>query len=137
MPRALATTLLLLVGALPCVVAPRAAVAQAPDVSARAPARQDAAPGGATADERIAEIRRRIQEALVYPPLARKRRITGATELSFRIGPGGGAEEIEVLRSSGSALLDRAAARAVEDAAPLPAVLGRLVLPVAFELSPR
>jgi protein TonB len=110
--------------------------AETPDVAAApARAREDATPGGVPFDERLAEIRRRIQAALVYPPLARKREIEGESSVSFEIAPGGQPAAIELVRSSGSALLDAAAQRAVRDAAPLPPVLGRLVVPVRFELN--
>ncbi len=92
-------------------------------------------PGGVPYDVRIAEIRRRIQEALVYPRLARRREIEGESEVEFAIAADGGASDIALVRSSGSALLDAAAARAVRDAAPLPPVLGRLRVPVRFELA--
>ena len=94
-------------------------------------------PGGVSFDARVAEIRRRIQEALVYPPIARRRAIEGETEVAFEIGAGGSPASIALVRSSGSALLDRAAERAVRDAAPLPPVLGRLRVPVRFELGER
>lgn len=105
------------------------------DVAAAPPhAREDAMPGGIPFDQRVAEIRRRIQAALVYPPLARRREVEGESEVAFEIGPGGAPVAVALERSSGSALLDRAAERAVRDAAPLPLVLGRLRVPVHFEL---
>lgn len=91
-------------------------------------------PGGVSYDARVAEIRRRIQQALVYPPLARRRSIEGESELAFEIGASGSPAGIALVRSSGSALLDRAAERAVREAAPLPPVIGRLRVPVRFEL---
>jgi protein TonB len=110
-----------------------------PDVAARPPerVREDAMPGGIPYEARIAEIRRRVQQALVYPPLARRRALEGESEVAFEIAPGGRAAAIELVRSSGSTLLDGAAARAVRDAAPLPAVLGRLRIPVRFALDDR
>ncbi len=91
-------------------------------------------PGGIPFDRRVAEIHRRIQAALVYPPLARRREVEGVSEVAFEIGPGGAPVGVALQRSSGSPLLDRAAERAVHDAAPLPLVLGRLRVPVRFEL---
>lgn len=91
-------------------------------------------PGGVPFEERLAEIRRRIQEALVYPPLARRRAVEGESEIAFEIAPSGAPAGIELVRSSGSTLLDAAAQRAVRAAAPLPPVLGRLRVPVRFEL---
>lgn len=106
-----------------------------PNVAAAPPrAREDAMPGGASFETRLAEIRRRIQDALVYPPLARRRSLEGESEVAFEIAPGGAPAGIALVRSSGSTLLDRAAERAVRDAAPLPPVLGRLRVPVRFAL---
>jgi TonB family protein len=105
------------------------------DVAARPPYREDSTPRGVGFEDRVAEIRRRIQEALVYPPLARKREVEGTSEVAFEISPAGEARALELERSSGSTLLDRAAERAVRDAAPLPPVLGRLRIPVRFELA--
>ncbi|MDJ0850963.1 MAG: energy transducer TonB [Myxococcota bacterium] len=131
--------------ALACLLLSVAASAQAPQDpvpngnAAAAPIPKDlphvdAAPLGPTAAERLAEIRRRVQEAVVYPPIARKRSVYGEVEVGFRIGPSGTPEEITVLRSSGSASLDRAAERAVRDAAPLPRMIGRVRVPVRFAL---
>lgn len=111
------------------------ATAADPDVAARPRvAAEDATPGGVPYAVRVAEIRRRIQEALVYPALARRRALEGESEVAFEIAPGGRPDAIELVRSSGSVLLDRAAQRAVQDAAPLPPVLGRLRIPVRFVL---
>jgi TonB family protein len=115
-----------------------ASAAADPDVAAAPPrAHEDAMPGGVPFEERLAEIRRRIQEALVYPPLARRRSLEGESEVAFEIAPGGAPSAIELVRSSGSTLLDAAAERAVRAAAPLPPVLGRLRVPVRFELDER
>ncbi len=123
----------LLAAALPCLLGePLAAQGDAPEATGRA--REDAMPGGIPYDVRVAEIRRRIQEALVYPRLARRREIEGESEVEFAIAADGGASDIALVRSSGSALLDAAALRAVRDAAPLPPVLGRLRIPVRFQL---
>jgi TonB family protein len=96
--------------------------------------REDAMPAGVAYDVRVAEIRRRIQDVLVYPPLARRREVEGESQVAFEIAPGGRPAAIELVQSSGSSLLDRAAERAVRDAAPLPPVLGRLRVPVRFAL---
>ena len=123
-----------LAAALLCLLGgPLAAHGGAPEAKSRA--REDAMPGGVPYDVRVAEIRRRIQEALVYPRLARRREIEGESEVEFAIAADGGASDIALVRSSGSALLDAAALRAVHDAAPLPPVLGRLRIPVRFQLA--
>lgn len=94
----------------------------------------DAAPSGPSVAARLAEIRQRIQEAIVYPPVARMRQLEGLALVRFEIEGDGTPSDIEVHRSSGRPTLDRAAEKAVQNAAPLPWVHGRLEVPVRFEL---
>jgi protein TonB len=119
--------------ALACVAGPAAAdeVAAAETVEVRF---FDAVPVGPSVEERLAEIRRRIQAALEYPPLARLQRVEGEALVHFEVGRDGAPRELRVFRSSGKPSLDRAALRAVVAAAPLPWVYGRLEVPVRFEL---
>jgi protein TonB len=122
------------------VAAARVAVADPaalPAVAARRPADDDVSPRGPTLEARLRAIQERVQAALVYPPLARMRRTEGVARLGFAIGADGRAKQIEVAHSSGFAVLDRAAERAVRSAEPLPYVYGRLEIPVRFELEPR
>ena len=95
---------------------------------------EDATPTGPGLDERLAEIRERIQRALVYPPLARLRDADGEATVRFEIGADGRAHDVRVVRSSGDARLDGAAERAVVRAGVLPRVYGPLEVPVRFEL---
>ena len=97
----------------------------------------DAVPQGPSVAARLGEIRRRIQAALVYPPLARMQRVEGEALVRFAIEHDGTARDVVVHRSSGRPSLDRAATRAVAAAVPLPWVYGRLEVPVRFELSER
>ena len=95
----------------------------------------DAPPAqGPTARERVAEIHRRIQQAVVYPDLARRNGITGVSRVRFEVGHEGRARNIELADSSGHGLLDRAARAAVVEALGLPWVYGRLEVPVRFSL---
>jgi TonB family protein len=96
---------------------------------------QDAIPAGPSLDQRLAEIRRRVQRVAAYPPLARQRGLVGETLVEFEIGPEGVPEAVRTRRSSGSPLLDQAAESAVLSAAPLPRVYGLVAVPVRFELS--
>ena len=98
---------------------------------------EDAVAQGPNIEERLAQIRRRIQAALEYPRLARWHDEAGETLVRFEIARGGAAREVRVFRSSGMPSLDRAALRAVEAAAPLPWVYGVLEVPVRFELDAR
>ncbi len=111
--------------------------ASPPALAARMPGDEDAVPRGPTLEARLMEIQQRVQAALVYPPLARMRRTEGTALLAFAIGADGRAKQVVVARSSGFALLDHAAERAVRAAEPLPYVYGRLEIPVRFELEPR
>jgi TonB family protein len=97
----------------------------------------DAVPQGPSVAARLAEIRRRIQAALVYPPLARMQRVEGEALVRFAIEHDGSARDVVVHRSSGKPSLDRAASLAVAAAEPLPWVYGRLEVPVRFELARR
>ena len=97
----------------------------------------DAAPHGPTVAERLAEIRRRIQAALIYPPLARHQRLQGETLVRFEIEPDGTPSTVRVHRSSDLPTLDRAALGAVRAAAPLPWLYGQLEVPVRFALEAR
>jgi protein TonB len=94
----------------------------------------DALPDAPSAEERLTEIRRRIQAALVYPPAARRRGLEGVARVQFEIGAEGRADRIELVRSSGHALLDRAAREGVVAAGVLPRVYGRVEVPVHFAL---
>jgi protein TonB len=113
-------------------VAPAAAAEEHPRVAAVAIV--DALPPAPSVAERLARIRERIQAALVYPPSARWRELEGVTRVRFEIDAAGRAQALETTGSSGHWLLDRAALRAVRDAAPLPYVWGRLEVPVHFDL---
>lgn len=132
MRRAAALLVLVLFAPLPVSgdgsVAPDEAHAQRPDV--------DAAPRGPSVDERLAEIRRRIQAAVIYPNTASARRLEGVTTVGFLIDRTSGlAQEIRVVGSSGHPSLDRAAERSVVRAGELPWVYGHLKVPVRFELA--
>lgn len=109
----------------PSAPAPRLAVVE--DAVARGPSLQD----------RIDVICARVQQVLVYPPLARARHVEGVSLVAFEVGANGLARAVQIAATSGSAHLDRAAARAVRDAGKLPYVYGRLEIPVRFALDPR
>jgi protein TonB len=129
--RACAAALLILFAAAPALAGgpPGAQEAHAPAV--------DLAPTGPSVDARLAEIRRRIQAALVYPPIARWQDLQGDALVRFEIGAEGRAQGVHVVRSSGEPLLDAAAVRAVLAAGVLPRVYGPLEVPVSFELATR
>lgn|GEM_PF-984632 len=94
----------------------------------------DGVPLGPSVAERLEQIRARLQAALVYPPLARRRGLEGISRIQFVIGPDGRARDVRTSASSGYALLDRAAERSAADAGELPRILGRLEVPIRFSL---
>jgi len=124
--RAAALALLLATGPAPLGV-------RAEDAAAT-PRREDAQPSGPSVDERLDEIRRRLAAALEYPPIARRLALEGTAWLRFEIDRQGAAHDVEVSRSSGHDVLDRAALRSVERAGPLPWVYGRVEVPIRFAL---
>jgi protein TonB len=86
-------------------------------------------------------IQSRIQRLKEYPAQARLRGQEGTVEVSFAVGANGEIEDFRIVRSSGSALLDRAVERLFvrlrlppPDQELLPQ-LSSLSLPVLFELS--
>jgi TonB family protein len=103
-------------------------------IDAPPPFWEDALPPGPSLAERLEEIRSRVQEAVVYPPEARSRGITGLTRIRFEIAENGRAEKIRTVATSGSALLDDAAEQGAADAEALPRVYGRVEVPIRFEL---
>ncbi|MGH7287309.1 MAG: TonB family protein [Myxococcota bacterium] len=97
----------------------------------------DAMPLGPSPSERLDEIRRRVQAAVVYPERARELGLEGITRIQFVIGADGLAQAVATVESSGHALLDRAAERGAVDAGQLPPLYGRIRIPVRFELDER
>lgn len=85
-------------------------------------------------------LQRRIQEAMRYPPVARRRGLTGTLELELVVGSDGAIEQATLVRSSSHRVLDEAALRAVRDLSrlpfpeSLPARAVRARVPVVFEL---
>jgi TonB family protein len=125
-----------------------AATAGAPSPSASAeaalaaggrsgPGLEDALPPSPTLAERLEEIRRRVQDAVVYPDQARRRGLSGVTRIRFAVGGDGHAREVETVATSGHALLDRAAEQGAREAGALPYVYGRVEVPVRFALEGR
>lgn len=125
---AIALAALAAAGIAPAPPAVRAEQAGAP------PLLQDAQPSGPSVEERLDEIRRRLQDALDYPPIARRLELEGTAWLRFEIDRRGAPHGVEVVRSSGHDVLDRAARRTVDRAGPLPWVYGRIEVPVRFSL---
>jgi len=89
----------------------------------------------------LLEIRRLLEKHKDYPWMARRRRIQGVVAVIFTIGSGGQIESARIGRSSGHALLDKAAQNTIHRVGrfpPLPAALHRqkltIEVPLAFRL---
>ena len=82
-------------------------------------------------------LRRRIEEALAYPYVARKRGLQGVVSLTLRLDERGNLIGLEVKESSGYAVLDDAATRLVEKVVPYPHGLGTsfsVDIPIRYSL---
>ena len=89
---------------------------------------------GFTAPEQWSLIVSAIERTKSYPRLARERGTEGVVRLRFRLNPKGSIEKIEIMESSGSAILDSASVQAVYRAAPMPFVDGWIEVPIAYVL---
>ena len=90
---------------------------------------------GGNSEHLLGQLRSRIERAIVYPPLARKRRMEGAVTVSFTVSEGGIPADLRLLRDSGYRLLDEEALNTVKRASPLPAIRGTVEIPIRFRLS--
>lgn len=77
-----------------------------------------------------------IRKRLCYPILARKNGWQGTVVVSFVINQDGTVRELQVVRSSGIAILDKNALKTVQQAGPFPKPPARaeLVIPIDFKL---
>lgn len=82
----------------------------------------------------IGRIRAAIQDAVFYPPLARKRGLEGTVLAVFSIDESGLPQDIKVLKGSGHGMLDREVKRIIERASPYPPIKGTIEVPVIFRL---
>lgn len=80
-------------------------------------------------------IRGTLQNNLVYPYMARKRRMEGTVLVDFRINRKGVAENVRVVKGSGFALLDSAAMQTVVRSSPFPLANYSIEVPITYQLS--
>ena len=80
----------------------------------------------------LVSIRRHLQ----YPDPARRRKLTGIAEFTFIIQRDGSIEDLRLQKRSGHSILDEAAEKAIERAAPFPRppVPARLMVPIEFRM---
>jgi len=100
---------------------------------ARSGAGTGAGPGAGVADL-LRAMRRQIEQAKVYPEAARRRETEGTVELRFRIAPDGSVQAVEIVHSSGHAILDESAILTIRRAAPYPVLTGWIQIPLAYRL---
>ena len=89
---------------------------------------------GSVSSEQWAVIVSSIERAKNYPRLARERGIEGIVRLRFRVRPQGDVDRVEIVKSSGSEVLDSASVRTVYRAGPMPYVSGWVEVPIAYVL---
>jgi TonB family protein len=75
-----------------------------------------------------------IERAKNYPRFARERGIEGTVLVRFRVLPNGEIEKVDIIKSSGSDILDTASVRTVYRAAPMPYVNGWIEVPMSYVL---
>lgn len=80
------------------------------------------------------KIREILQANIVYPYLARKKRIEGTVLAEFRLNNSGMPEHMRIVRTSHYAILDEAAKETIQKAAPFPAQNRRIEIPITFRL---
>ncbi len=80
-------------------------------------------------------IRTSIERAKTYPILARKKGIEGTVYISFRVNSEGRPQDIKILNSSGSKILDNATLDILKKAAPFPYTDSPIEVPVVFRLN--
>ena len=73
-----------------------------------------------TSSSYLEMVRLKIERHKEYPPTARTRQIEGSVTIQFVITPDGGVRAVGIAKTSRHMVLDKAALRAVETAAPFP-----------------
>ena len=75
-----------------------------------------------------------LEKAKTYPRVARERGVEGVVLVRFKVLPTGEIETVDIIRSSGSDILDTASVRTVYRAAPMPYVNGWVEVPMSYVL---
>jgi TonB family protein len=79
-------------------------------------------------------IQSAIEKTKTYPRVARERGVEGVVMVRFWVLPNGEIEKVNIVKSSGSDILDTASVRAVYRAAPMPYVNGWVDVPMSYVL---
>ncbi len=75
-----------------------------------------------------------LEKAKTYPRVARERGVEGVVLVRFKVLPTGEIEKVDIMKSSGSDILDTASVRTVYRAAPMPYVNGWVEVPMSYVL---
>lgn len=75
-----------------------------------------------------------LEKAKTYPRVARERGIEGTVLVRFKVLPTGEIERVDIIKSSGSDILDKASVHTVYRAAPMPYVNGWVEVPMSYVL---
>jgi TonB family protein len=90
--------------------------------------------GSAFSSEQWQRLHDAIEKAKTYPRLARERGVEGVVLVRFKVAPSGKIEKVDVVKSSGSDILDQASIRTVQRAAPMPYLNGWVEVPMSYIL---
>lgn len=90
--------------------------------------------GAAFSSEQWRQLHAAIERAKTYPRLAREQGVEGVVLVRFKVAPTGDIEKVDVVRSSGSDVLDQASVRTVRRAAPMPYLNGWVEVPMSYVL---
>jgi protein TonB len=115
--------------------APGGGDGQAGDSTQLARAGNGTGSGGRNGEQLLRTIRRQIERVWAYPDAARRNGLEGRVELRFRIAADGSAESVEILRSSGHAILDDDLTQTVRQAGPYPLYSGWVRFPFTYRLA--
>jgi TonB family protein len=84
--------------------------------------------------EQWAIIESALERSKTYPRMARERGMQGVVHVRFKLRSSGDVETVEIVKSSGYAILDAASVKTVYRAAPMPYVNGWVEVPMAYVL---
>lgn len=79
-------------------------------------------------------IQAALERAKNYPRMARERGIEGVAHVRFKVLPSGNVERVEIVKSSGSQILDDASIKTVYRSGPLPRINGWVEVPILYSI---
>ncbi|MEW6108263.1 MAG: energy transducer TonB [Nitrospirota bacterium] len=82
----------------------------------------------------LLKIRTAIENNLIYPYIALRKRMEGTVLTEFSINAKGLPQNVRIIKSSGFNILDSAAEKTIIKASPFPAVKGNIEIPITFRL---